>query len=113
MSRIPLRPIAITLLAGLTGALLQATATGGVAQVWPGRMVSLTVAILLGPWWGMLTTAIAVSPSATTVPLMAICIVESVVIGLAARRNFSPVMAGGLFWMANGVTFALATPWYG
>jgi signal transduction histidine kinase/CheY-like chemotaxis protein len=112
MSRIPVRPI-IALLAGAIGFLLQSTATGGFAQLWPGRMVTLPVAILLGPWWGALAGAITAWPDTSRATLMTICVVEALTVGFAARRGYSPIISGGLFWIANSITFALATDWYG
>src|SRR5262245_11392657 len=100
MSRIPLRSLAIALVAGALGFLLQATASGGFAQIWPGRMVSLPVAILLGPWWGVLAAVITAWPSATHWSLLAICTLEALTIGLATRRGYSALIAGGLFWIA-------------
>ena len=50
MKRLGVRPLTIAFAAGVGGFLLQWVAFGGFSQVWVGRMVTLPVAILLGPW---------------------------------------------------------------
>jgi hypothetical protein len=77
MHRNPSRRIAIALAAGLVALAAQWLATGGLAQVWPGRMLTLTVAILLGPWHGLLATLIGFSYNVTLVPAVSLLFVEA------------------------------------
>jgi hypothetical protein len=56
-----------------TGLALQSTATGGMAQIWPGRIATLVVAILLGPWYGATASAIAASANAIEAVLCIAC----------------------------------------
>ena len=53
MRRPWLRPLILTLIAGTAGAVLQVCAAGGITEVSPSRIATLTVAILLGPWHGL------------------------------------------------------------
>src|SRR5688572_28835214 len=107
MHRISLRRVAIALAAGVVALLAQSFATGGLAQIWPGRMLTLTVAILLGPWYGLLATAIGFSRNIALIPILSLFLVEAVAVGFGvrARRQVSPLMTGGVFWAvsASGV----------
>src|SRR5687767_12958565 len=113
MSRQAFRHLLIALAAGVAGFVLQTTATGGFAQLWPGRLISLPVAILLGPWLGALSAALSALPAGTDSGALAMFIVEALAIGIAVRRGYPPIVAGGLFWIVNAVTFALASDLYG
>jgi signal transduction histidine kinase/DNA-binding response OmpR family regulator len=113
MSRQAFRHLLIALAAGVAGFVLQATATGGFAQLWPGRLITLPVAILLGPWMGALSAALSAVPGSAGSGVLAMFIVEALAIGIAVRRGYPPVVAGGLFWIVNAVTFALASDLYG
>jgi signal transduction histidine kinase/CheY-like chemotaxis protein len=113
MKRMPLRPVTIALIAGLTGYLLQHVAGGPFAEVSPGRFLTLPIAILLGPWLGIVAAVIASWETAVRPALLAIWIVEALIVGVAARRGISPLLAGVVFWFGNAITFALATDWYG
>jgi signal transduction histidine kinase/ActR/RegA family two-component response regulator len=113
MRRPAQRPLFATLASGALGLVLQWTATGGVAQIWPGRIATLTVSILLGPWYGVTATAIAIAPKASEPTFVVICLLEAIAIGAAARRGFSPSATGFVFWISNALTFLLASPVYG
>jgi hypothetical protein len=113
MNRTRAQRFALAIGAGLLGSLLQQYATGGLAVIWPGRIVTLPIAILLGPWFGVLASVIAVARATRRVALITICVVEAVTVGVAARRRYSPLIAGGIFWIANGLTFALRPSIYG
>jgi signal transduction histidine kinase/CheY-like chemotaxis protein len=103
----------VTIAAGLLGFLLQRLPFAVITQIWPGRIVTLPVAILLGPGYGVLATLIAFGTATPRLALVVICLVESLFIGLAARRTYSALVAGTVFWVANGLTFAFAPSLYG
>jgi signal transduction histidine kinase/DNA-binding response OmpR family regulator len=111
MNRTFLRRSAITLAAGAVGLAVQWLAGGHVAPVWPGRIVTLPVAILFGPWFGAVAAAIAVAPTQTSA-FTIVFVLEAVFIGSAARRH-SPLVAGALFWVASGLTFVMVPALYG
>lgn len=59
MRRPSFTSILITLTAGAAGALLQSSASGGFAEMSPSRIATLPVAILLGPWHGIVAVLLA------------------------------------------------------
>jgi signal transduction histidine kinase/CheY-like chemotaxis protein len=83
---------------------LQALATGPFAQVWPGRTLSLAVAVLLGPWFGVLAAGITLA-GIQSWAMLATGLIEAFAIGIAAERRGSPVIAGALVW--TGVALAV------
>src|SRR5688572_793237 len=111
MSRATLRAGAIAVAAGLAGFGLQSIAINSVQQIWPGRMITLPVAILLGPVPGVVAAAIALCTSSPGI--VAAGLLEAVAIGYAARRRYSPLLVGALFWLLNGIGLALAPQAYG
>ena len=113
MGRTRAQRLALTLTAGLLGYLLQIANVPGLVPIWPGRIVTLVVAILLGPWYGVAATILAFGPSTTRLALVAICVIEALIIGLFSRRHRSPLLAGANFWVANGLLFAIRPSLYG
>ncbi|MGE0445689.1 MAG: ATP-binding protein, partial [Vicinamibacterales bacterium] len=78
----------------------------------PGRALSLPVAMLLGPWFGMLAAAIAALAYGWSVRLVTLPL-EAIALGLAARRSVSPVLAGWGYWAVVGVVFGLQPAVFG
>ena len=108
MNKTALRALLLTAAAGLGGYLLNALASGGFASVLsPGRLLTLPVAILLGPWYGLGAALIAAFTVIDRSPLMTVYVLEALVIGFAARRERSTLAAGTLFW--GGYALVLAT----
>jgi len=101
------------LIASGVGAALQKYASGGFAEVSPARIATLPVAILLGPWHGIVATLLATLAGAVHPRVHIIRLLEALVVGIATRRGRSPLIAGGLFWFANAILFALAPALYG
>jgi signal transduction histidine kinase/CheY-like chemotaxis protein len=106
MTRTLPRRLLIALIAGTAGLLVQTAAPGAVAQIWPGRMISLPVAILCGPWLGVVAAAATLS-RAPSLALFLIGLAEAAAVGIAARRRGSPIIAGGLVWAAGAIAVAL------
>ena len=113
MRRFALRPIVLTLGASALGALLQSAASGGFAQIAPGRMATLPVAILLGPWYGIVATTLAALPTLVRPTQIVVRVLEALTVGVAARRGHSGLIAGTVFSLANSVAFGLHPEWYG
>ena len=110
MSRASVRGGAIAVAAGLAGLVLQAIALNPVQQIWPGRMITLPVAILLGPLPGVLAAAVALSTSS---PGMLVAgLLEAAAIGYAARHRYSPLLVGACLWLFNGIMLALVPQVY-
>src|SRR5688572_22370064 len=105
MNRTHVRNLVIALVAGGLGLAVQSLA-GPLAQVWPGRIVSLPVAILLGPWWGALSAAIALADGDGG-RIFIVGIAEAVLVGVLARRQTSPLLAGALVWLVYAGTLAM------
>ena len=104
---------ALTLAAGLGGLLLQGLHITALTPIWPGRAITLTVAILLGPWYGLAATLIAIGPTTSRVALIVICLAEALIVGLFSRKHGSVLVAGAAFWVANGLLFAAHPSLYG
>ena len=88
------QPLGFAVLAGLAGVALNRVPAVGLAQLWPGRVLTLAVAIVFGPWFGALA-ALIVAPSAYAVngSLMAVFGIEAILIGVFARRGKPPLVA--------------------
>ncbi len=112
MSRAVVRRLAIALGVGVVGLTVQWLVSGRLAAVWPGRVVTLPVAILFGPWYGAAASAVAFAPSQNWAFTIVFAL-EAVFLGVAARRRHSPLIVGTLFWLANALTFASAPGLYG
>ena len=77
-------------------------------QVWPWRFLTLPVALILGPVYGLLATLIAGAPLLVMRPIaLAILSTEVLVIGIATHRGWSTKIAGLLFWTTFALTIAL------
>jgi signal transduction histidine kinase/CheY-like chemotaxis protein len=99
--------LVLTLIAGLAGYALNAAPIGAwvgldsIVRLWPGRLLTVPVALALGPWYGALAAALS-APGAyqfSTFQFI-VFVTEALVIGEAARRGRSPLIAGGVFWGA-------------
>jgi signal transduction histidine kinase/ActR/RegA family two-component response regulator len=103
----------VTLMAGAAGGLLFWSATGWFAEISPGRIATLPVAILLGPWYG--AAAALISGLSGTVSLLpvALRVLEAIVVGSAARRGHSPLLVGGLYIFAAASVGGFAPQVYG
>ena len=113
MNQKHLRLIGITVAAGVGGFLLNALASGGVAAVLsPGRLLSLPVAILLGPWWGLVAAAMMAVSALDREIVAIIYVLEAVTVGVAARQERSVLAAGAMFWSAYAVVLTSFPDWF-
>jgi signal transduction histidine kinase/response regulator RpfG family c-di-GMP phosphodiesterase len=107
MNRKHLRLAGIAAAAGIGGFLLNTLVSGGVAAVLaPGRLLSLPVAILLGPWWGLGAAAMLALSALDREIVAVIYLLEAVTIGLAARHQRSVLAAGAIFWIAYAIVLS-------
>jgi len=113
MGRTRAHRYALTIGAGLIGLLLQSLHIAALTPTWPGRIVTLAVAILLGPWYGLTATLIAIGPTTPRLALVVICLAEALIVGQFARQNRSALLAGANFWVVNGLIFAVNPSLYG
>src|SRR5688500_16750635 len=114
MKRPAVRPLTIALAAGVGGFLLQLAAFGGFSQVWLGRLITLPVAILLGPWYGLTASVTGAMAHASARPIfIAVFAIEALMVGRAAATGRSPLLWGGLFWAGIAAVVALAPDLFG
>ncbi|MES1254550.1 MAG: ATP-binding protein [Acidobacteriota bacterium] len=99
--------ILVTLAAGAAGYVLNAVPLPFIARLFPGRLFTLPVALVLGPWWGLLSALIA-APATFRVdaPQVFLLGVEAVVLGVAARRNRSGLLTGAVLWVVANTIFS-------
>jgi len=92
MKRASLRRLAIVVGCGLLGLFLNRWRIGTSAPLLFGRVATLPIAILFGPWLGA-AAAIIAALAATGSVMAAIVLlpVEAVVVGAFARRGRSPL----------------------
>jgi signal transduction histidine kinase/DNA-binding response OmpR family regulator len=113
MTRPYARRLAIALLAGATGLLLNLVPVPAVARLWPGRIATLPIAILYGPWLGLLSGLIAAAPFRASAVLPVIFGLEALIVGAFARRGKPTLVAGALLWVVTAVSFALVPAAFG
>ncbi len=115
-----LKRIAVAILAGAGGLLVNYLVQHWDFPFAAGRIVTLPIAIMFGPWLGAVSSLIASLPIFTSAPLVAGVSVrvtrltlEALVIGVFARRKQSPILAGALFWIAAAGASVLNPDWLG
>src|SRR2546426_12505500 len=107
MTRPNARRLAIALLAGAAGAALTLVPLPAVARLWPGRVITLPIAILYGPWYGLLSALTAAAPFRAVVVLPVIFSLEALIVGAFARRGKPTLVAGALLLGAAAGSFGL------
>jgi signal transduction histidine kinase/DNA-binding response OmpR family regulator len=108
----PLARAGLAGLAGLTGALLHLTPIPFVNSFAAGRIVTLPVAMLLGPWYGVAALLLSTLP-VTDMPVahLALLALEALVVGL--NRRWSVILVAALFWLLSAVALMLRPAWFG
>jgi signal transduction histidine kinase len=115
MSRSLLRRLGLAILCGLVGFGVNSVPFGAVAPLLLGRIATLPIAILFGPWFGVLSGTIGAAgfrPGSLAVSLTLLG-AEALLVGEAGRRGRSPLVAGALVWIVAGTALILAPQWYG
>ena len=108
------RHLGVAVAAGVAGLAINLMPLGNLATLWPGRIITLPVAILLGPGFGALSALIAATPYYALPPvMMAVLLGEAVFIGAFAQRGKSEILAGALVWLVAALTFARFPAAYG
>src|SRR6516164_5369188 len=99
MSRSTLKRLGIAILCGSVGLALDIWRQGSSAPLLLGRIVTLPVAILFGPWYGALAAFLhAVAGRGIFAVGMRLLPLEAIVIGFFARRGRSPMLGGLIVW---------------
>ena len=113
MQRAALRPLLLTIAAGLGGFLLNSILAGGFASVLaPGRLFTLPVAILLGPWYGLAAALMSAAHVLDRGGLIMVYALEALVVAFAARRARSTLAVGAVFWGGYAVVLATFPDWF-
>src|SRR5947207_3519017 len=98
--------IGLTILCGATGLLLHAIPA--LSRLWLGRIATLPIAVLYGPWYGAAAAMPGAAPLFHQMPIAPIVFaIEAIVIGEFARRRTSPVFAGAVVSVLWCLTVAL------
>jgi PAS domain S-box-containing protein len=85
---------ALTVAVAALGFALNSGYIESLVRAWPGRAVTLPVAVLFGPWLGALAAAVSAWPATHSHPgLMALFIIEALVLGVATARLRTPLVA--------------------
>jgi nitrogen fixation/metabolism regulation signal transduction histidine kinase len=115
MNRVFLRRLGLAVVCGVAGLALNRWRIGTAAPLLFGRVATLPIAILFGPWFGAAAAIIAALPATPTAlsPAILVLPVEAVVVGAFARRGRSPLVAGVLVWMAIAATLVTVPSLYG
>ena len=100
---------------GAAGAVMNSLPVGAVAPLLLGRIVTLPIAILFGPWLGELSAVIGAAGLRSSLSLLSITVlvIEALIIGAFAQRGKSPLVAGAILWAAAAIVLVIAPQWYG
>ncbi len=109
MNRSLLRRLGLAVLCGTIGLALNTWRAGSIAPLLLGRIVTLPVAILYGPWFGaiaaVMEAVVAQGPFGIALVILPI---EALVIGTFARRGRSPLLGGVVVWTLAALTIVAA-----
>ena len=116
MNRASVQRLGLAVLSGAAGFAVNALPLGAVAPLMLGRVLTLPIAILFGPWLGALAAVDRRAaarrrnhrrPFSSSFPL------EALMVGAFARRGKSPLVAGALVWGAAALSLVVAPSLYG
>jgi signal transduction histidine kinase/DNA-binding response OmpR family regulator len=115
MNRASVQRLGLTVLCGAAGFAVNALPLGAIATLMLGRVLTLPIAMLFGPWLGALAAVIGALPlpPENKPVLIAILTVEALAVGAFARRGKSPLVAGALLWGTVAVSLVVAPSLYG
>ncbi len=114
MNRPWLRRAPLVVLAGAAGFAINSFAVGTAAPML-GRVVTLPIAILFGPWAGAIAAVIGAGAlrNASFAPILIFALLaEAISVGISARRHKSPLVAGGLVWGLVSLVLLVAPQLY-
>src|SRR5690349_4689480 len=114
MPRVSARRLLVAVVCGALGYALNRWRVGTAAPLLLGRVATLPVAILFGPWYGALSSIFAALPA--TGPFTAAIVlipIEAVVVGTFARRGRSPLVGGLVVWISIAATIVAVPSVYG
>src|SRR5216684_4077591 len=113
MSQPFVRRLGIAVAAGAMGFGLNALPIASLTPFAVGRMVTLPVAILFGPWYGVLSAVMAASLAYGGGVRVIIFALEALAIGVFAWRRWSSLAGAAIFWGIYAVTRVVTLVWSG
>jgi signal transduction histidine kinase/CheY-like chemotaxis protein/HPt (histidine-containing phosphotransfer) domain-containing protein len=114
MTRSTVKRVGVAVLCGLLGLAIDSGRQGLMAPLLLGRIITLPIAILLGPWYGALAALIhAFAGRGLFAAGLRILPLEALVIGLFARRGRSPMLGGLVVWTTVAGLLIAAPSLYG
>src|SRR5438067_13071710 len=111
MNKVTLRRLVGAAMCGGVGFAVNALSFGTAAPLLLGRIVTLPVAILFGPFYGSVAAfvgALGFVRRATFAAAVVILPAEALLAVAFARRGKSPLVASGLVWSVMAITLARA-----
>src|SRR5882672_10477591 len=107
MDRLSVRRLGLTLICGIAALGLNSVFGSEVTPLLLGRVMTLPIAILFGPSFGVLSTLIsgvALAMSTTqTQAVLVFAILEAVLIGAFAKRGKSALITGAIVWTGGAL----------
>src|SRR6266571_7171210 len=115
MNRAHLQRFGLTILCGAAGYGINALPLASIAPLRLGRIITLPIAMLFGPWCGALSAFIGALPfrSGGAAAFLVMLPIEALVVGAFARRGKSPLLAGTLVWVIAALSLVIAPQLYG
>src|SRR2546430_3344908 len=114
MPRLSARRLLIAVVCGALGYVLNRWRIGTAAPVLLGRVATLPVAILFGPWYGAGSGLIAaLSATRPFTAALVLIPIEAIVVGAFARRGRSPLLGGVVVWTTIAATIVAVPGLYG
>ncbi len=102
------RRIGVALVASAAGFALNLANVPELSRLWPGRILTLPIAIWYGPWYGLVSALLGAAPFVHATPTLWIFIgLEGLIIGGLARHRTSPVLSGAVISALWALTFTL------
>jgi signal transduction histidine kinase len=105
--------LALALAGGIAGLLLNGLTDRVVAAFFPGRALSLPIALVLGPFWGAVAAIISCAPTAYSPIGAAGFIFEAVTLGIVVRRGTPALIGGAAYWVILTLVFAILPQYLG
>src|SRR3954469_7124500 len=113
MTRV-LQRLGLAVLCGAAGLLLNRWRIGSAMPLLLGRVATLPIAIMFGPWYGAVAAAVAAVPAAGGVTAGILVLpAEAIVVGAFSRRGRSPLAAGVIVWSVVAGTLVAVPTAYG
>src|SRR5260221_2166691 len=114
MNRAALKRLCIAVACGIAGLAVNTWRTDSAGPLLLGRIITLPVALLYGPWYGALAAIIEAFASRGAYSAATILLpIEALVIGAFARAGRSPLLGGFIVWTAAAAILIAVPRLYG